>query len=56
MMSLPEIHPPKAKNVFFSMSTRRLAESVDGLDSSLAQSPGELWDCNALQDFGLLRD
>jgi len=27
---------------FFSISTRRLAESVDCLDSSLAQSPGEL--------------
>jgi len=27
---------------FFSSSTRRRAESVDGLDSSLVQSPGEL--------------
>ena len=33
---------PKTKNVFFSISSRRLAESVDGLDSSLAQSAGEL--------------
>jgi len=31
------------KCVFFSIWNRRLAESVDGLDSSLAQSPGELW-------------
>ena len=27
---------------FFSILTKRLAESVDGSDSSLAQSPGEL--------------
>ena len=27
---------------FYSILTKRLAESVDGLDSSLAQSPGEL--------------
>jgi len=27
---------------FFSISTRRLAESAEGLNSSLAQSPGEL--------------
>jgi len=31
--------PPKTKNVFFSILTARLVESVDGLDSSLAQSP-----------------
>jgi len=40
--SPPEIPPPKTKNVFFSVLTARLAESVDGLNSSLAQSPGEL--------------
>jgi len=28
--------------MFFSISTTRLAESVEGLNSSLAQSPGEL--------------
>jgi len=27
---------------FYAILTTRLAESVDGLDSSLAQSPGEL--------------
>jgi len=32
---------PKTKT-FFSISTRRLAESVKSLNSSLAQSPGEL--------------
>jgi len=39
--------PPQKKNhqkrkCFFSILTRRLAESVEGLNSSLAQSPGEL--------------
>jgi len=28
--------------IFFSIMTARLAESVDGLNSSLVQSPGEL--------------
>jgi len=32
---------PKTK-IVFSISTTRLAESVKGLNSSLAQSPGEL--------------
>ena len=30
------------ENRFFPISSRRLAESEDGFDSSLAQSPGEL--------------
>jgi len=30
------------EKLFFSISSRRLAESVDGLDGSLAQSPDEL--------------
>jgi len=34
---------PKTKNVFFWMSTRRLAESVEGLNSSLALAAGDLW-------------
>jgi len=34
--------PTKHENFFFSISTRRLAESVEGLNSSLAQSPDEL--------------
>jgi len=37
-----EIPHRKRKTFFFSILTTRLAESVDGLDSSLAQSPGEL--------------
>jgi len=38
--------PPKKKHqkrkLFFSISTTRLAESVEGLNSYLAQLPGEL--------------
>ena len=34
--------PPKTKNFFF-MSTRRLAESAEGLNSSLALAAGDLW-------------
>ena len=33
--------PTENKKFFFSMSTRRLAESVEGLNSSLAA--GDLW-------------
>jgi len=35
--------PPKTKNVFFSISSRRLAKSVEGLNSSLALAAGDLW-------------
>jgi len=38
----PENPPLKTKIFFFSILTARLAESVEGLNSSLAQSPGEL--------------
>jgi len=34
--------PPESKKNFFSTSTTGLAESVEGLNSSLAQSSGEL--------------
>ena len=34
--------PTENEKRFFSILTTRLAESVDDLDSSLAQSPGEL--------------
>jgi len=37
---------------FFSISSRRLAESEDGLDSSLAQSGGELQHCKLAPKFG----
>jgi len=33
----------KPKTNIFSMSTRRLAESVEGLNSSLALAAGDLW-------------
>ena len=39
---------PKRKNFVFS-STGRLAGSVDALNSSLAQSAGELWSWKKLQ-------
>jgi len=38
----PEKPPTKTKNVLVLISSTRLAESVEGLNSSLAQSPGEL--------------
>jgi len=34
--------PNENEKRLFSILTTRLAESVDGLDSSLAQSPGDL--------------
>jgi len=40
---------------FFSILSRRLAESVDGLDSSLTQSPGELWPKECEPIYGLSR-
>jgi len=35
----------KPKPYIFSLRTRRLAVSFEGLNSSLAQSTGELWSC-----------
>ena len=50
-------NPPTENEIrFFSILITRPAKSADGLDSSLAQSPGELSDCKALQDLGLSRD
>jgi len=40
--SPPETHHQKGKT-FFSLSTRRLAESVEVLNSSLALAAGDLW-------------
>ena len=40
---------------FLSISSRRLVESVDGLDSSIAQSPGELWPKECEPIYGLSR-
>jgi len=44
-------HPQKKTNPktkIFSIWTRRLAESVEGLNSSLAQLAGKKWCCKAL--------
>ena len=38
---------------FFSMLTRRLAESVEGLNSSLALAAGNLWPKKAGQSRSL---
>jgi len=35
--------------MFFSLQTRRLAESFEGLNSSLAQLTSELWDYKVAQ-------
>jgi len=35
------------------MPTGRLATSFEGVNSSLAQSPGELWSCKAARKYGL---
>jgi len=37
----PSKRQTKNENNFFSMSTRRLAESVEGLNSSLAPAAGD---------------
>jgi len=42
MMFPPANVKPKTK-FFFSMLTRRIAESVKGLNSSLALAAGDLW-------------
>jgi len=52
----PEKLKPKTKKLFISILIARLAESVKGLNSSLAQSPGELQDCKALQEKWRTRD
>ena len=41
---------PKPKGtIFFLILTKRLVDSAEGLNSSLAQSTGELWSCKKLQ-------
>jgi len=41
-VTLPPEKPPPKQKIVFSILTIRLAESVEGLNSFLAQSPGEL--------------
>jgi len=38
--------PNQKQKIFFSMSTRTLAESIEGLNSSLALAAGDLWSKN----------
>jgi len=49
IMTSPTENPKPKMKIFFSKSTRRLSESVKGLNSSLAQSTSELWSCKKLQ-------
>jgi len=46
----------KRKPFFFAILSRRLAESEDGLDSSLAQSGGEFPLCKLAPKFWRARD
>jgi len=39
----PQRTPNQKQKKFFSMSTRRLGESVEGLNSSLALAASNLW-------------
>jgi len=43
-------NPKSEAKKFFSISTRRLAESAEGLNSSVAQSADELQHCKGLQN------
>jgi len=44
LVDIPPSKPPNQKQkIFFSMSTRRLAESLKGLNGSLALAAGNLW-------------
>jgi len=54
MTSTKEKPKPKMKKNIFQ-STRRLAEFVKDLHSSLAQSAGELWYCKAPPKLSLLQ-
>ena len=52
LAAVPPANPkPKTKNVFFSILSRRLGESENDLDSSLAQSGGELQCCKLAPKF-----
>jgi len=51
MTSLTKSLKPNTKK-FFSLHMRRLAESIEGLNSFLAQSSAEIFPCKLL-DFSL---
>jgi len=42
IVTLPAENPKSKAKKIFSISTRRLAESVEGLNSALAQSAGSI--------------
>jgi len=42
LVTSPQKNSNPKRKIFFSILTRRLAESAKGLNNSLAQSPGEL--------------
>ena len=55
-MAVPaENSKPKMDKCFFSISTRRLAESAEGLNSSLGLSAGDLWPKKCEPICGLAR-
>ena len=56
LMTFPPENPYRKRKIFFSILTTGLAESVEGLNSSLAQSPGELYDCKALHETWFSQD
>jgi len=43
LVTFPQRTPNRKRKTFFSMSTRRLAESVEGLNSSLPLAAADLW-------------
>jgi len=49
-MTLPTKNKPKSKP-FFQIDSRRLPESEECLNSSLAHSVGELWSCKVAEHF-----
>ena len=55
-INLPHLwcHPQKKQKPkkFFGLQTRRLTESFEGLNISIAQSIGELWSCKDLANTG----
>jgi len=48
-------NPHRKRKIVFSMSTRKLAESVEGLNSSLALAAGDLWAKKCEPIHGLAR-
>ena len=51
IITSPTENPNSKRKKMVSKETRRLAESVEGLNTSLSQSADELWSCNSCK-FG----